>query len=375
MERVRCELRAFGFNVSDEYQGESPSSSSNDQDHHNLSPQNFNSSREHLLCSDFKTIKNSFTPYLTPDLNTAHSRTLRGPIILQVSSFSNISQPLKRQHDESFPRLLQIKLTDGHMTVTGIEFEQIPEFNKLSPGMKLLLQEGTRVYCGKILLTSTCCRVLGGRVDHLYSAWMTNRHTLTQRKKTPRHEAGDGENKIPPKFEMQINGKKPPRQMDFDLSGMSLSSAAPASSSSRENGPRRGGGAVRGQGRVGKVEGRLARSRDDSDHRPQSADVNRGGSAGRGGSERQSREGRSVGHASDSRERGGRGGHGRGNHHSRGDDHRSPSSGDHHSRRGRGGRGGRESGRGGRGSREGRGREGGGPTSSFNLLDAAWPGL
>jgi hypothetical protein len=205
MERWLQELRAYGFSLSDEYQGEH--NSSHDDDQHSISPQNFNSLREILLCSDFKTIKGSLTPYLTPELNTAHSRALRGPIILQVSSFSNISQPLKRQQDDAFPRLLQLKLTDGHMTVTGIEFEQITEFNKLSPGMKLLLSEGTRVYCGKILLTPCCCRVLGGRVDHLFSAWMTNRHTLNQRKKTPRHESGGGsggENKIPPRFELQI---------------------------------------------------------------------------------------------------------------------------------------------------------------------------
>jgi hypothetical protein len=402
MERVREELKAFGFSLTEEYQGEFPSHTSsssheNSESNQKAPPKNFNSLKEQLLYTDFKAIKSSLLPYLTQEMNSAHTRVLNGPIVLQISSLINLSQSSKRQHDggaDSFPRLIQVKVTDGHMTATGIEFEQIPEFNKIVPGMKLLLLDGTRIFCGKILLTPRCCRVLGGRVDHLYSAWATNRHTLTQRKKN-RHESG-GDNKIPPKFELQINGKKAAYHSvpsstsatgaESQLSELSISSA-PASSrhgSSKQHSGSGGGrgGRSHGGGR-GKSEDR-ASAKQHTPHSNSSASEDRrhrstapargGGHNGGGGRGPNAAESDGPGHRG--RGDGGRGGRGSDRDHSR--EHRPHSAASHSKpQRGRGGEG--------RGRGRGRGRGGGrdsdssradqGPTSSFNLMDAAWPGL
>lgn len=356
-------LRSFGFHLSDD-------DSIFHDDQLNI-PHTTSHYQDYLLNTDFKSIKSKLLPYLTPDMNSSHSRILRGPIILQVSSICNLSQPSKRQHEDSTPRVMQLKLTDGHMTITAIEFEYIPEFSKLYPGIKIQLLDGIRLFCGKILLTSKYCRVLGGRVDHLYSAWITNRHTLNQRKKN-RHDGGD-DNKSPPKFELQINGKRAPHPTtQLNLSELSISKP----STSQD-----GGKPHKGQGRgnhhekprsSGTMKANNEGSRqptsksDDRDHHESTRSARGGRNGGNSRGKNSSEEG----------ERGGRG-RGGGDH----KDHRphsaqaKPSSADHSHHRGGGGRRGGGRGRGGRvnGGRENSQRDG--PTTSFNLLDAAWPGL
>lgn len=190
---------------------------------------NFNNIKDLLLSLDFKNIKNMLESYYPSDINSTPSKILNGPVIVQVTSITNLSQPSKRQNEECNPRMIQVKVTDGYMTACGIEFEQINDFQRLYPGIKLLLLDNTRVFCGKILLTPRNCRILGGRVEHLYSAWLTNRHTLNQRKKN--RNGGENNEKVPPKFELQINNKKVPLPVDnLNLNTLSVSSL-PSSSS------------------------------------------------------------------------------------------------------------------------------------------------
>lgn len=154
-----------------------------------------------VLQSDFR--KNALLrPYFAADINTCDA-SLQGPAVVQVSSVANITQPAKRQNEDNKPRLLRIKVTDGHVSATAIEYESIPALSAHTvPGTKLLLQGNIRVVNGKILLTRDNCRVLGGRVDHLYEAWQANRSTYNQRKKNKdKSSGGDG---APPKFEIVI---------------------------------------------------------------------------------------------------------------------------------------------------------------------------
>lgn len=57
--------------------------------------------------------------------NIFHGCQLVGPIVLQIVSVTNITQPSRRQAEDSQPRVLQVRLTDGHVKCVGIEREQI----------------------------------------------------------------------------------------------------------------------------------------------------------------------------------------------------------------------------------------------------------
>ena len=197
-DKVLQELRIFGFRVNEKFFidtfGDSDSCS-------------YNEAYNELLHSDFR--KSAYLePTFGPTINTIESDTLEGPIVLQITSVANISQPSKRQHEDCTPRVLLIKLNDGHTSANAIEYERVPEIScKIAPGTKILIKNSVKIFCGKIFLNAKSCRILGGRVEHLYNAWLTNRTTLSNRKlkKQEQHNEGD----VPPSFEMSIARRNP----------------------------------------------------------------------------------------------------------------------------------------------------------------------
>jgi hypothetical protein len=190
-DQVFSELRSFGFRVNERFLidtfGDGASCS-------------FSDAYDELIHSDFR--KSVYLdPSFSPSINTAEADTLDGPVVLQVISVTNVSQPTKRQHEDSHPRLLLMKLSDGHSSACAMEYEHIPEMNtKVAPGTKILVTSAVKICGGKILLSSKSCRVLGGRVDHLFKAWLTNRTTLSNRKQKKQESTDAGE--VPPDFEL-----------------------------------------------------------------------------------------------------------------------------------------------------------------------------
>ena len=146
-------------------------------------------------------------PAFGATINSVERDTLQGPLVVQVVSVTNIAQPTKRQHEDSNPRMLLLKLNDGHTSASAIEFERIPELStKVAPGTKILIKNSVPICCGKILLSGKSCRVLGGRVDHLFKAWLTNRTALSNRKQKKQESSGERED--PPEFELNIVASK-----------------------------------------------------------------------------------------------------------------------------------------------------------------------
>ncbi|KAL4450546.1 hypothetical protein ABPG77_000902 [Micractinium sp. CCAP 211/92] len=111
---------------------------------------------------------------LPGDVNRAHSKTLTGPLVLQVSSVADISQPSRASGDsERKGRILRLKLTDGRGSCVGVELQPLPlSMEQLCPGTKVRLR-GATVRCGVLLLGPRCLELLGGRVEPLAESWET----------------------------------------------------------------------------------------------------------------------------------------------------------------------------------------------------------
>jgi hypothetical protein len=296
---------------------------------------------DELLHLDFRKSK-FIAPFFDPTVSTG-DKVITGPVVLQVSSVANISQPAKRQHEDSNPRLLLIKLTDGHTSAYAMEYEAISTLStKLPPGTKIKLSGETKVCHGKLLLTPSNVSVLGGCVDHLLRAWQTNRQTQISRNKkgskgSERQEDGD----TPPDFEMKIDGRQVPAGGTGGGGGGSkkpsaLSSAAPSESISQPRNNKKG--TDKKSDRCGGIS--VPDRQPQQPHRLDDDAVSRGS----GGSGRRGGSGRQGSHERGNRDRDRGEGRGRG---------RGRDGGAHRERKREGGRG-----RGGRG-RDGGDREGG----------------
>ena len=117
---------------------------------------------------DFRQHKNCFEPYFPNDFSNKSDASLSDPVVLQIVSVGNISQPLKRRNDDSFNninnRLLSIQVTDGHTKATALELEIIPNIKPSTPPGSKLLYQGGQVIKGKILLNQNNCLFLDGKV-------------------------------------------------------------------------------------------------------------------------------------------------------------------------------------------------------------------
>ncbi|KAI7838895.1 hypothetical protein COHA_007360 [Chlorella ohadii] len=122
-----------------------------------------------LLDADLKQVA---APCLPDDINRADSKKVAGPLVLQVSAVSDISQPSRASGDtERKGRILRLKLTDGRSSCVGIEFAPLPySLEQLCPGTKVRLHNVT-VRLGVLLLEPKAIEVLGGRVEALAEGW------------------------------------------------------------------------------------------------------------------------------------------------------------------------------------------------------------
>nr|XP_039254631.1 tudor domain-containing protein 3-like [Styela clava] len=97
---------------------------------------------------------------------------LVGPVVLQVSKIRNITAPKENEYSNIAPRMLRVTLTDGVSTITGIEYEHIEQISlKTAPGTKIRLIGSIAVTHGQLQLEPGSVKILGGRVEKLYTRW------------------------------------------------------------------------------------------------------------------------------------------------------------------------------------------------------------
>merc|ERR1712043_131589 len=161
---------------------------------------------------------------------------IHGPAVLQITSVVNITQPTKRQGEDINPRLLQMKLTDGSMTVVAVEHKKLPDIStKTPPGAKLLLVNDIQIVNGKILLTPDNTKFIGGHVDHLYKAWQTNRQTYLRRSKGGGKvlSGGAANGDMPPSFDDLMNLHTSKKQSASAASSLSAQTSVATSTTVR----------------------------------------------------------------------------------------------------------------------------------------------
>ncbi|KAJ0745380.1 putative RecQ mediated genome instability protein [Helianthus annuus] len=113
-----------------------------------------------------------------PDSSTLRKSThIQGPKVLQVCSVRDISKSsiAESSGGSSGKRLLRLKLTDGHIEVTAIEFTHIPSLpDNVVPGTKIRLENKVVIHSGILCLNAKVVTVLGGIVPSLYEEWEMN---------------------------------------------------------------------------------------------------------------------------------------------------------------------------------------------------------
>jgi len=152
-------------------------------------------------------LRQHMKPYFPLEINSSIDLLeLPGPVILQIISVGNITQPLRRRDENTQPRMLSIQVSDGTTKVTGIEIEHLPDINaNTPPGGKILFSGGT-VRFGKLLFTPQNFKYIGGVVDHLLEAYQANK--IVQKLRS----IGINQNfrglEGPPQFEIKLTGLK-----------------------------------------------------------------------------------------------------------------------------------------------------------------------
>ncbi len=202
------QLRNFGFHLADEYIAQETAASGE-----HLT--NFNAFKQLLLKSDLRK-QPCLRPYFPPEMpGSAMATTLSGPIVLQITGIVNVAVASKRKFEDTSDRILSITLTDGHTKVTGIEMERLSDLKANSPPGGKLLYLGGAVVRGKLLLSPSNCRYLGGEVSHLLEAHLANINAMKfrdmtsnlQKSKMSKVSNGVG---MPPKFELKLMTEEAP---------------------------------------------------------------------------------------------------------------------------------------------------------------------
>ncbi|MDB9925340.1 RMI1 N-terminal domain-containing protein, partial [bacterium] len=113
--------------------------------------------------------------------------TLTGPVVLQVVSVTDVSQPQRRfesgdqsQTSTSSQRMLRVELTDGDARFVGVEHRlltNVTNENAIPPGSKIAIPPGVTVTQkhGILLLKDRDLTPLGGRVSSLIEDWERRR--------------------------------------------------------------------------------------------------------------------------------------------------------------------------------------------------------
>ncbi|EKF27146.1 hypothetical protein MOQ_009138 [Trypanosoma cruzi marinkellei] len=117
--------------------------------------------------------------------------TLTSPVVLQVNSSRDATQPLRPCADSgeeemifaaafqktTNTRLLRLVLSDGHSEIPAIELNTLRVFRGIPvPGEKLLVKEGTQIKNGAIIMTEDCVVPLGGEVQQLKREFLSKRN-------------------------------------------------------------------------------------------------------------------------------------------------------------------------------------------------------
>ncbi|KAJ0698489.1 putative RecQ mediated genome instability protein [Helianthus annuus] len=110
-----------------------------------------------------------------PDSSTLRKSThIQGPKVCSVRDISK-SSIAESSGGSSGKRLLRLKLTDGHIEVTAIEFTHIPSLpDNVVPGTKIRLENKVVIHSGILCLNAKVVTVLGGIVPSLYEEWEMN---------------------------------------------------------------------------------------------------------------------------------------------------------------------------------------------------------
>lgn len=185
------EAIAYGFQLKDEYvqnaldpnkYNDTNDNDTNDNDNKDKSnhkkslqipKETFTSIKKKLLEID---LRQHMKPFFPLEINSSTDGIeLKGPVVLQIVSIGNITQPLRRRDENTQPRLLAIQLSDGTTKVTGIEIEALSDINANTPPGGKILYLGGIIRFGKLLLTPNNFKYIGGVVDHLLEAYQANK--------------------------------------------------------------------------------------------------------------------------------------------------------------------------------------------------------
>ncbi|XP_042871537.1 tudor domain-containing protein 3-like [Penaeus japonicus] len=129
---------------------------------------NFQNALQEILNSDLKDVG---VPCLPEDVK-GKSKTLTGPMVLQVSKIRNVAAPKAFADSNAAPRLLRLSLTDGTNTFQALEIQNIKVISlKTAPGTKVRILGKISFGAGYALLTASNIAVLGGKVEELYEKW------------------------------------------------------------------------------------------------------------------------------------------------------------------------------------------------------------
>jgi tudor domain-containing protein 3 len=112
---------------------------------------------------------------LPEDINRGKAEVLEGAFVLQISKVRNVSAPKANEESQGAPRMLKISMTDGKITIHGVEVSKIDGISiNTPPGTKIKLSPRIPVSNGLLRLEAGSLKVLGGRVEVLVEKWETS---------------------------------------------------------------------------------------------------------------------------------------------------------------------------------------------------------
>lgn len=204
------EVLKYGFQLKDEYLERVFSNPNVDDNNGIISSsstikETFTTLKRKLLEMDLRQHLKAYFPL---DINSStDGLELKGPVVLQIISVGNISQPLRSRDENAQPRLLSIVVSDGTTKVTGLEIEPLSDINASTPpGGKVLFLGGIVRY-GKLLFTPNNFQYIGGVVNHLFETYQANKRAQKMR--------SVGIIEGPPQFEISLGlGLRPAEKTD-----------------------------------------------------------------------------------------------------------------------------------------------------------------
>ncbi|ELU08898.1 hypothetical protein CAPTEDRAFT_225700 [Capitella teleta] len=114
-----------------------------------------------------------------------------GPFVLQITKIRNVSAPKDNEESQGAPKLLRLMLTDGHLTCSALQMDNIPELShNCPPGTKLKLSGRVKMNHSFLLLDRNNCKILGGHVDRLFEPWNVKKQLAQHHRSAHQKEGG-----------------------------------------------------------------------------------------------------------------------------------------------------------------------------------------